>query len=103
MNNKKKVGKIPKWAWLAISFATAMVLWYLLSLNPQTSRSFPNMLVTVKSVGTMISRGVFWKDISSSLISVSAGFALGFALSLPVAILMAWYLPVRNIIEPYSG
>lgn len=99
MNNKKKGGKIPKWAWLAISFATAMVLWYLLSLNPQTSRSFPNMLVTVKSVGTMISRGVFWKDISSSLISVSAGFAL----SLPVAILMAWYLPVRNIIEPYSG
>ena len=42
-----------------------------------------------------------WADISSSLISVTAGFAIGFALSLPVAILMAWYKPVRNIIEPW--
>ena len=50
---------------------------------------------------TMIDRGVFWGDIQSSLISVSVGFALGFVLSLPTAILMAWYRPVRNIIEPW--
>ena len=101
MNKKNKGSRIPKWAWLLISFATAMCLWYLLSFNPKTARSFPNLIKTVQSIGTMIDRGVFWSDISSSLISVGAGFAIGFVLSLPVAVLMAWYSPVRNIIEPW--
>ena len=101
MKKKNKGNKIPKWAWLLISFAAAMLLWYLLSLNPKTARSFPNVVVTLGSIKTMIERGVLWTDISSSLISVVAGFMIGFALSLPVAILMAWYVPVRNIIEPW--
>ena len=101
MKEKNKGGKIPNKVWLLISFAVAMVLWYLLSLNPKTARSFPNIVVTLQSAKTMIERGVFWKDIQSSLISVSAGFVLGFILSLPTAILMAWYRPVRNIIEPW--
>ena len=99
--NRNKTSKIPKQVWLLLSFAAAMVVWYLLSINPQTARSFPNPVVTLESLKTMIDRGVFFKDLSSSLISVSAGFAIGFILSLPVAILMAWYAPVRNIIEPW--
>ena len=99
--NKNATSKIPKKVWLLISLAVAMVLWTLLSINPKTARSFPNVIVVIKAIGTMIDRGVFWKDISSSLISVTAGFAIGFVLSLPTAILMAWYLPVRNIIEPW--
>ena len=35
------------------------------------------------------------------MISVLAGFALGFVTAVPVAFLMAWYLPVRNILEPW--
>ena len=101
MKKKSKADRIPKWAWLLISFVTAMVVWYLLSLNPQTARSFPNVVKTLQSLSVMIERGVFWQDIASSLISVTAGFAIGFVLSLPVAILMAWYAPVRNIIEPW--
>ncbi|MGB8452239.1 MAG: hypothetical protein WCD89_07890 [Anaerocolumna sp.] len=105
-SNPKKKGnsissKIPNGAWLFISFATAMLVWWLLSINLRTSRSFPNVLIVAGSIRTMIERGVFFKDISSSLISVSAGFALGFVIALPVAILMAWYRPVRNIIEPW--
>lgn len=101
MNNKKKGSKIPKKVWLLLSFAAAMLLWYLLSLNEQTARSFPNMILTFKAMKTMISRGVFWTDITSSLISVVSGFAIGFVLALPTAILMAWYAPVRNILEPW--
>ena len=99
--NRNKTSRIPKKVWLLISFAVAMVVWYLLSINPQTARSFPNLVVTLESLKTMIDRGVFFKDLSSSLISVSAGFAIGFVLSLPVAILMAWYAPVRNILDPW--
>ncbi|MDO4787983.1 MAG: ABC transporter permease [Johnsonella sp.] len=101
MKNKNHIVNIPKQLWLILSFIAAMIVWYLLSINPQTMRSFPNVAATFRSMQTMISRGVFFEDIQSSLISVTAGFALGFMLSLPVAILMAWYAPVRNIIEPW--
>ena len=103
MNNKNKslADKIPKRAWLLISFAAAMVLWYVLSIIPATSRAFPNVAVTLSSIKTMIERGVLWKDLSSSLISVVAGYVLGFVIALPMAILMAWYKPVRYIVEPW--
>ena len=53
------------------------------------------------SLGTMIERGVLWQDFSSSMISVVMGFVLGFVTSVPVAFLMAWYRPVRYIVEPW--
>ena len=87
--------------WLAISLLTALALWTLLSVLPKTSRSFPNLIVTLQQIPVMIERGVLFKDIASSMISVTAGYALGFVIALPVAILMAWYKPVRNIIEPW--
>lgn len=99
--NNNKTSKIPKKLWLLISLIVALILWTLLSLNEKTARSFPNIVLVIKAIGTMNSRGVLWQDISSSLISVVAGFAIGFILSLPTAILMAWYIPVRNIIEPW--
>ena len=103
MNNKNKslADKIPKRAWLLISFVAAMVLWYVLSIIPATSRAFPTVAITLSSIKTMIERGVLWKDLSSSLISVIAGYVLGFVIALPMAILMAWYKPVRYIVEPW--
>lgn len=103
---KKKNGlgggpKIPNRVWLFISFLAAMLLWYILSIIPATSRGFPNAIVVLKSLGTMIERGVFFKDIASSMISVFWGYLLGFVIALPAAIVMAWYRPVRNILEPW--
>lgn len=95
------INKIPVKAWLLISFLTAMLVWYLLSINPRTSRSFPNLFLVLESIKIMIDRGALFTDIQSSLISVSAGFVLGFIIALPVAILMAWYRPVRYIVEPW--
>ena len=103
MNNKNKslADKIPKRVWLLISFAVAMLFWYILSIIPSTSRAFQNVVVVCQSIKTMIDRGVLGTDILSSLISVVAGYVLGFVIALPVAILMAWYKPVRYIIEPW--
>lgn len=101
---KKKVdwiGKIPKWVWLLISLGVAMLLWYFLSVNPRTARSFPNAVKVFGSIKTMLDRGVLLHDIGSSMISVLSGFALGFVTAVPVAFLMAWYRPVRHIIEPW--
>ena len=103
MNKSKNswANKIPAWVWVIISFAAAMVVWYILSLLPATKRAFPFAPITVEGLMTMIDRGVFWDDLASSLISVAIGYGLGFVIALPVAILMAWYVPVRNIINPW--
>ena len=101
---KNKIPGEGKWAsrlWLLASFAAAMILWYILSLLPTTARSFPNVVVTLQQIQVMIARGCLFEDIASSMISVFAGYGLGFVIALPVAILMAWYKPVRHIIEPW--
>ena len=95
------VDRIPNWMWLLLSFLAAMLLWYILSIIPRTSRAFPNQIVVLKCIGTMIQRGVLHTDLASSLISAGSGYALGFVIALPTAILMAWYRPVKYIIEPW--
>ena len=86
-NKKKKdiIAAIPNWGWLLISFLTAMVLWFWLSVNESTSRSFPFLPKVLDSLKTMIERGVLWNDFSSSMISVILGFILGFVTAVPVA------------------
>ena len=102
MDNKKKSKlQIPPWGWLIISFLVAMLLWFFLSVNEKTARSFPFLPAIIEALGTVISRGILAEDFISSMISVLAGFALGFVTAVPVAFLMAWYLPVRNILEPW--
>ncbi|MDO4483095.1 MAG: ABC transporter permease [Clostridia bacterium] len=103
MNKKKQSGadRIPHWAWLLISLAAAFGLWMVLSIIPATSRAFPNPAKVFGSIKTMFERGVLLKDIGYSLRSVSLGYILGFVIAVPVAFLMAWYKPVRYVIEPW--
>ncbi len=72
-----------------------------------TSRAFPPLKEVFRAYGKMAGakakggRGVFWGDVGSSLTSAGIGFALGFVIGVPVAFLMAWYRPIRYIIEPW--
>jgi len=93
--------RIPSKVWLLLSLLAALALWTLLSVLPTTARSFPNLIVTIQQIKVMFDRGVLLTDIASSLISVGLGYVIAFVLALPVAILMAWYVPVRNIIQPW--
>ena len=105
MNKTKKVdiiGKIPKWVWLCLSLLSAVVLWFVLSNNPTTALSFPPLKEVFASYHTMaVERAKFWPDVLASMRSVGIGFALGFLFGVPVAFLMAWYRPVRFILEPW--
>src|SRR5699024_10334672 len=127
ISKSKLIDRIPNVGWLTISIIVALIFWTILSIIPSTSRSFPNVLKVIESVQTMIDRGVFFEDILSSLISVTFVFAIclfisllfvilfslfsflsvisvfviGFIISLPVAILMAWYRPIRYVVEPW--
>ena len=99
--NSSLIDRIPAKVWLMLSLLTALLLWYVLSIIPATSRAFPNIVKVCQGAVTMADRGKLWEDISSSLISVFSGYVLGFAIALPMAILMAWYRPVRYIVEPW--
>ncbi|MDY4922558.1 ABC transporter permease [Frisingicoccus sp.] len=101
MDDKKSKFQIPTWGWLILSFLAAMLLWFFLSVNPQTARSFPFIPEIIKAIKTVVERGVLAEDFISSMISVILGFVLGFITAVPVAFLMAWYMPVRNILEPW--
>ena len=105
MDKRNKNGglteRIPAKVWLLLSFLAAMLLWWILSIIPATSRGFPNVVKVCQSAVTMYNRGVLFTDLASSLISVFSGYALGFVIALPMAILMAWYKPVRYIVEPW--
>lgn len=37
---KGVIARIPGWAWVLISLAVAILLWYVLSINPRTARAF---------------------------------------------------------------
>ncbi len=95
------ISKIPKWVWLLLSLLAAVLLWTALSHNPATANSFYPLPKVFASAKTMIDRGFLFQDIASSLISAGIGFALGFLFGVPVAFLMAWYRPVRYILEPW--
>lgn len=95
------IDRIPNAGWLAISLTVAIIFWTILSIIPSTARSFPNFFLVAESIKLMIERGVFFGDMVSSLISILSGFSIAFVLSLPVAVLMAWYRPIRFIIEPW--
>ena len=93
--------------WLLLSLVVALVVWFLLSIGEKTGRSFPFLFSiqgrdsVIQGLQTMIDRKALWSDFASSMISVGMGFGLGFLTSLPMAFLMAWYTPVRKIIEPW--
>ena len=98
--SKKKI-KINDKVWLLISLIVALIVWFLLSIGEKTGRSFPYVPAVLDGMKTMIEREALWSDFASSMISVILGFALGFVTALPMAFLMAWYTPVRKIIEPW--
>jgi len=93
--------------WLLLSLVVALIVWFLLSVGEKTGRSFPFLVSiqgrdsVIQGLQTMIERDALWSDFASSMISVAMGFGLGFLTSLPMAFLMAWYTPVRKIIEPW--
>ena len=80
----------------------ALLVWTALSFGEKTGRSFchpweiPGIFVTVA-----FERGILLSDIASSLLTVVAGYLIGFVIALPLAILMAWYRPVRYVVQPW--
>lgn len=53
--------------------AAAILLWYALSINPKTARSFPFIPAILEAAKRMIDNGALGQDFCSSMISIMAG------------------------------
>ena len=97
MKSKQKVDlidRIPNSVWMLISLITAVIVWELLSINPKTARSFPHLVEVFSSGKTMLNRGVFFRDIASSMTSAFFGFCFGFFTGVPVGCGLVSSLPL---------
>ncbi|MER0123063.1 ABC transporter permease [Streptococcus sp. ZJ93] len=101
MVRKKQKGVHSSKIWLLISFSVAMLFWYYLSISESTARSFPNILLVWKSIFIMLDRGVLLVDLMTSLWTILCGFLVGLVLSIPNAIIMAWYIPYQKVVSPW--
>ena len=101
LSKAEKRSKLINWSWLLVSLVVALIVWFCLSKGERTGRSFPFVPAVIDGMKTMLDRDALMGDFASSMISVALGFSLGFVTALPMAFLMAWYTPVRKIIEPW--
>lgn len=93
--------KIPGWVWLLISIATAFALWIAVASTEAGRIVFAEPWEVFEKFIKKMSDGTLMAHVGISLYRVLVGFALGFVASIPVAFLMGWYAPVRNLIAPW--
>ncbi|MDO5725921.1 MAG: ABC transporter permease [Tissierellia bacterium] len=78
-----------------------MALWSFVSHTEAGSVVFAKPLEVWQAFVNKVGDGTLWPHIKFSLFRVIAGFGIAFVVSIPVAFLMAWYEPFRNLVEPW--
>lgn len=97
MHTKNRTDKI----WVAISLIVALVLWQLISMTDAGGTVFASPAEVLEKLARRIKDGTLGVHIIYSIFRVVTGFSIGFIVAIPVAFLMGWYKPVRNLIEPW--
>ena len=98
---KSWIFRIPHGVWLAISLISAIVLWVVISTSEMGGLVFAAPWKVGEKLIGKLSDGTLLPHIGASLFRVITGFLIGFVVSIPVAFLMGWYSPIRNLIEPW--
>lgn len=104
MNIKKKKGllsKIPNTVWMLISIIAAFILWTIIASTEAGSVVFAPPWEVGQKFVKALSDGSLWQHTSISLFRVLVGFGIGFVVSIPIAFLMGWYTPFRNLVSPW--
>lgn len=96
-SNKKLSNQI----WMLLSFVTAIILWIVIASTESGKVVFAQPWVVLDKLFDKIADGTLWGHIYISLFRVIAGFFCGFVVALPIAFLMGWYEPFRNLVAPW--
>ncbi|WP_197081041.1 ABC transporter permease [Gordoniibacillus kamchatkensis] len=104
---KKKAVQTSAWkrihpnVMVLISLIVGVVFWALISLIPTVGNIVSNPWTIMKTFVDELTSGRLGANIFASIFRVLSGFLLGLVVAIPVAFLMAWYRPVRGLIEPW--
>lgn len=104
MSKKKKTNflhKIPAKTWMVLSVSTAFLLWILIAATQAGSVIFAEPWEVFNKLTEKFSDGTLLPHITISLFRVIVGFLCGFVVAIPVAFLMGWYEPFRNLVAPW--
>ena len=93
--------QIPDSAWMLLSLAAAILLWIFIASTEAGGVVFAEPWEVFAKLVDKVSDGTLWQHTYISLFRVIAGFSLGFVISIPIAFLMGWYAPFRNVVAPW--
>ena len=85
---------------VAISIAAGLAIWQVLALSfPPIF--LPSPLATLHAVGELTDDGTLWRAILASTLRITAGWAMGIVVGIPVGIVMGHFTIVRRLLDPY--
>lgn len=100
-NKKSLFSRIPGRAWMVISVVAAFLLWIVIASTEAGGVVFAEPWEVAEKFIVKVKDGTLWPHTYISLFRVIAGFSLGFIASIPIAFLMGWYMPFRNLVAPW--
>lgn len=104
MGTKKKTSvlhQIPARAWMVLSVIAAFGLWILIASTEAGGVIFAEPWEVFGKLVNKVADGTLWPHVYISLFRVIVGFLCGFIASIPIAFLMGWYAPFRNLVAPW--
>lgn len=96
----KKI-RVSKLIWSTISVVLLLLVWHAVAMTPGGSIVMAKPADVLRKLIDNIANGTLWPHVASSLFRVIVGFAIGFVCSIPIAFLMGWYEPIRNLFAPW--
>lgn len=100
-NKKAFWTRIPNRAWMVLSLILAILLWIFIASTEAGGVVFAEPWAVFSKLMAKVQDGTLMSHITASLFRVIAGFSLGFVVSIPIAFLMGWYAPFRNLVAPW--
>jgi len=104
MSTKKKASvlhRIPSNAWMLLSVVSAFLVWILIASTEAGGVVFAEPWEVFGKLVDKVTDGTLWPHVYISLFRVIVGFLCGFVASIPIAFLMGWYMPFRNLLAPW--
>lgn len=99
---KEKRDMRMSYVYTGISVLAAFLLWLVISYQGfKSSKVFAPPGAVFGAFWARAASGNIWVHIGASMYRVFVGFILAFAASIPVAFLMGWYKPFREIVQPW--
>src|SRR5262245_64036720 len=94
----------PRWAantlWAAVGIGLFVLAWTVIALRLGNPVLLPTPAVVLEGFYRLLADGYLVKDVLASLKRVFVGFLMASAVGVPLAMLLAYFLPLRRLVLP---